>query len=62
MDTTKKHLIDEAFMKHQAGDLEAAAASYEAILEKHSENFDALFLLGTLHLQRREIDDACKLL
>ncbi len=62
MDTTKKHLIDEAFLKHQAGDLEAAAASYEAILEKHSENFDALFLLGTLHLQRREIDDACKLL
>ncbi|GJQ58186.1 MAG: tetratricopeptide repeat protein [Candidatus Scalindua sp. AMX11] len=62
MDTTEKHLIHAAFKQHEAGNLEAAVALYKEILEKHPESTNALFLLGTLHLQRREIDDACELL
>ncbi|MDR4504158.1 MAG: tetratricopeptide repeat protein [Candidatus Scalindua sp.] len=62
MNTPVINLIEGAIQQHQTGNLESAAASYKAILEKQSENIDALFLLGTLHLQQHDIETACQLL
>ncbi len=54
-----KELIHEAYELHHAGRLTAAEELYKKLIEEQPENVDALFLLGTLHLQQRKYDTAC---
>ena len=56
--TNNKDLFQKAFKYHQAGNLEAAAASYDKILEEHPGDIEVLFLLGALNLQRHNLDSA----
>ncbi len=62
MNTPTKNLIETAHKYHEEGNLDTAAALYKGILEKQSDDINALFLLGTLNLQRREFGLACELL
>ncbi len=57
----KTKLIDslqEALKLHQTGNLTDASALYNRILEEHPDNFDTIFLLGTLNLQQENLDTA----
>ena len=47
-----KDLIQKAYDLHQAGILTTAERIYNKLLEEQPEHIDALFLLGTLNLQR----------
>ena len=51
-------LIKEAVGLQQEGRLEQAEARYRAVLEAEPEHFDALHLLGVIHRQRGESQDA----
>ncbi|MDA0997965.1 MAG: tetratricopeptide repeat protein [Proteobacteria bacterium] len=53
--------LARALESHRAGDLEAAAAAYEAILGNDPGNIDALHLLATLNLQRGDAANALRL-
>ncbi len=47
-----------AYAKQKAGDLDGAAPLYRRILEKQPHHAEALYLLGSLHAQRREYAEA----
>jgi predicted O-linked N-acetylglucosamine transferase (SPINDLY family) len=49
--------LQDALRAHQSGDLDRAARGYGDILKAQPKNFDALYLLGFLHLQRGAIED-----
>jgi tetratricopeptide (TPR) repeat protein len=51
-------LFSKALALHQAGDLAGAALAYKNILVSEPRNADALRMLGILHLQRREWQQA----
>ena len=51
-----------ALEAHQAGDLNAAAQGYEAVLQRSPRNADALNLYGVLHLHAGDLDKALELL
>src|SRR5215510_7162309 len=55
-------LIQRAVQLHQNGDLSGAAAIYSAILRGTPRHFQALYLLGFVHFQRREFEDAERLI
>src|SRR5204863_5191072 len=50
--------LQDGFRAHQAGDLDKAERLYRDILSADATNFDALYLLGYVHLQRGEWDSA----
>jgi tetratricopeptide (TPR) repeat protein len=52
----------EAVAFHQAGDLSAAEPAYRRVLENVPHHLDALYLLGTLQLQRGEFAAAVEML
>jgi len=54
--------LSEAYALHQAGRLAEAAAAYGQILQANPKHFDALFLLGLLHVQRGQFEDAERVL
>ncbi len=53
--------LSAALSLHQAGQLMAAEAAYQAILERDPADVDALYLLSTLRLQQGRADDALTL-
>lgn len=56
--------IDDTLMEAQArqhaGELEQARACFLTILEAESDNADALYGLGTVHLQQGDVQEACR--
>jgi protein O-GlcNAc transferase len=52
------NLLEEARRLHRAGDRGGAAALCRSIIQADPGNFDALYLLGFLHGQRHEFDEA----
>ena len=44
--------LQDGSRAHQAGDLDKAERLYRDILKADGSNFDALYLLGYIHLQR----------
>src|ERR1017187_1993533 len=50
--------LKEAYRAHQSGDLPKAEQLYRAILRTKRSNFDALYLLGSLHIQQTKWEDA----
>ena len=50
--------LKAAVTSHQAGDLAEAARLYADVLRADPQNFDALYLLGFIHLQRRDFGQA----
>ena len=55
--TTKDHLLQrlkEGFHEHQQGEMEAAKACYQEVLEIQPDQFDALQLMGVLLAQSAE--------
>ncbi len=55
-------LVARAAALHGAGDLPAAERVYAEILQRATDNFDALHGLGLIAIQRGRIDDADRLL
>ncbi len=55
-------LLRRALRTHQNGELAKAERLYNAVLQYHPENFDALHGLGQLHCQRGRLDTALVLL
>ncbi len=51
-------ILMRAYEKHRAGNLEDAAALYAEVLLGEPGNFDALFLMGVLQLQRGALVEA----
>lgn len=47
---------------HQGGDLKVADALYRKVLQREPENAEALNLLGVVHYQNRQYDDAVRLI
>lgn len=54
--------LEQAMAWHNQGNLSAAKAAYQAILQQHSNHVDALHLLGVIHLQQDELDKAIGLI
>jgi thioredoxin-like negative regulator of GroEL len=54
--------LQAALQSHQAGNLVEAARLYSDILRSDPKNFDALYLLGFVHLQHRDFAQAERLL
>ncbi len=50
--------LQDGFRAHQAGDLDRAEQLYRDILKADANNFDALYLLGYIHLQRGQWEPA----
>jgi predicted O-linked N-acetylglucosamine transferase (SPINDLY family) len=50
--------LQDGFRAHQAGDLDRAEELYRDILKADGNNFDALYLLGYIHLQRGQWEPA----
>ena len=50
--------LQDGFRAHQAGDLDHAERLYRDILTADANNFDALYLLGYIHLQRGQWEQA----
>lgn len=61
-DDKLSRLLDQAFARHNAGDLAAAGDAYRRILEQVPEHFDALHLLGVVELQRGDAAAAERLI
>ena len=55
---TQLDLFRKGLALHQAGSLDQAAAIYSAILAKSPTHFDALHLLGVIHLQQGRAGEA----
>lgn len=49
--STQPSALAEGFKLHQSGDLNGALACYRRVLKKDKSNVEALYLLGSLHLQ-----------
>jgi len=60
--TKKSNLIARAIEKHQLGLLEEAKLLYQQILRDFPSNADALHLLGIIHLQSGNVQDAISLI
>jgi len=54
-------LLQVAMAAHRAGDLDAAAAGYQSVLDRVPDNADALHLLGVCRHQRRANREAFEL-
>ena len=54
--------FERAFAAHQAGDLAAARAGYQAVLKAQPRHFDALHMLGVAALQARDFAEAATLI
>lgn len=50
--------LQDGFRAHQAGDLDHAERLYRDVLNADAKNFDALYLLGYVHLQRGHWEQA----
>ena len=48
--------FQQAYNKHMAGDMQAARALYERILEKVPKHVDARYMLGTLLAESGELE------
>jgi predicted O-linked N-acetylglucosamine transferase (SPINDLY family) len=59
---TADALIDRGVQAQQSGDLSTAAEHYERALELERESFDALQLLGLVHIKRGEFAEGIRLL
>ena len=51
-----------AYENHKKGNLELAKSLYEKILKIDSDNFETIFLLGSLFLQTRKFQEAIRYL
>ena len=51
-----------AYENHKKGNLKLAKSLYEKVLKKDSNNFEAIFLLGSLFLQTRNFQEAIRYL
>ena len=51
-------MVQNGWEAHRAGDLDKAAEMYRSALAVQPRNFDALYLLGFLHLQRSQWSEA----
>ena len=51
-----------AYENHKKGNLELAKSLYEKILKIDSDNFETIFLLGSLFLQTRNFQEAIQYL
>ncbi len=58
--TRTEELFQEAYELHQSGKLTAAAELYNNILIEQPDNINVIFLTGTLNLQQRNFEVACK--
>ena len=57
-----KQTLGIAYENHKKGNLELAKSLYEKILKMDSNNFEAIFLLGTLFLQKKNLQEAIRFL
>lgn len=55
-------LMSRAMVAHSKGQLDEAETYYRATLVLDPNNFDALHMLGVVHLQRGQMEEACRLL
>jgi len=55
-------VLEIALSYHKLGIIEEAKKRYEHILDVYPKNFDALHLLGTIHLQKNNYDEALVLI
>lgn len=55
-------VVEKALVEQQAGRLEQAAALYRDALAFQPDNFDALHMLGVVHLQLKNARDALRLI
>ena len=53
-----EQILQNAWRLHQAGNLNEAARLYQDVLRTNPRNFNALQLLGIVHFQRGEFEDA----
>ena len=57
-----KQILDMAYENHRKGNLKLAESLYKKIIKIESNNFEPIFLLGSLLLQKKNFDDAIPLL
>ncbi len=60
--TTGQRTVRDGLDYHGKGDLDQALAIYREVLEREPNNPDALHLSGIVHLDRRQFDEAEKLI
>jgi len=60
--TTRPQTLEAAMTLHSAGKLEAAADIYATLLAQGKDNPDAAYGLGTILIQKGQIDQALPLL
>ena len=60
--TSPVELINKAIIFHQQGNLGEAEAIYKKVLRVHTNNFDALHMLGIINAQRGSFEEAEKFL
>ncbi len=58
LQTNSSRLLRRALRAHQSGELAQAERLYNAVLQHHPDNFDALHGLGQLHCRRGRLDTA----
>jgi Tfp pilus assembly protein PilF len=54
-------ILQRAMQSHSAGNLSRAEELYNKVLSADARQFDALHMLGILHCQRRNFDEAVAL-
>ena len=57
-----KQILAMAYENHKKGNFKLAESLYKKIIKIESNNFETVFLLGTLLLQKKNFDDAIPLL
>ena len=60
--TNSSRILRRALRAHQCGEFAKAERLYNALLQYHPENFDALHGLGQLHCQRGRLETALVLI
>ena len=60
--TNSSRLLRRALHAHQSGEFAKAERLYNAVLQHHPGNFDALHGLGQLHCRRGRLDTALVLI
>ena len=56
-----KQILTLAYDNHKKNNLKLAEDLYNKILKLDNRNLEALFLLGTLHIQKRNFSNAVEL-